>query len=197
MIEVLAQIPDPRRREGRRYQLSSLLGLSCAAILCGYRTYGAIAEWTRNYGGELATVLGVPAGRVPCAATFFNAFRALDHSAVDAALGRWAEEVCTAYEELNSPGTGGAVAPGALAIDGKTLRGTAKQGAPGAHLLSAVTHRLGITLGQWPVSEKSNEITAVRNLLQALILEGRVITVDALLTQRTVAQTIRKKGGTT
>jgi hypothetical protein len=84
-----------------------------------------------------------------------------------------------------------------LAIDGKTLRGTAKQGAPGAHLLSAVTHRLGITLGQWPVSEKSNEITAVRNLLQALILEGRVITVDALLTQRTVAQTIRKKGGTT
>jgi predicted transposase YbfD/YdcC len=69
-----------------------------------------------------------------------------------------------------------------LAIDGKTLRGSRKQGAPLTHLLSAVSHHLGLTLGQTPVDDKTNEITAVHTLLEGLVLRGQVVTVDALLT---------------
>ena len=81
------------------------------------------------------------------------------------------------------------------AIDGKTLRGSRKQGAPGVHLLSAVSHRLGLTLAQQAVDAKTNEITAIHDLLRGLALAGRVITMDALLTQRAVARTIVEAGG--
>src|SRR6266699_5489381 len=83
----------------------------------------------------------------------------------------------------------------AVALDGKTLRGSKNQGAPGTHLLSALAHQVGVTLAQHAVDDKSNEITAVETLLHHLVLEGRIVTMDALLTQRHVAQTIVDKGG--
>ena len=82
-----------------------------------------------------------------------------------------------------------------MALDGKTLRGSKKQGAPGTHLLSAFAHHVGITLAQQAVDGKTNEITAVETLLGQLVLEGRIVTMDALLTQRHVAQTIVDNGG--
>jgi predicted transposase YbfD/YdcC len=82
-----------------------------------------------------------------------------------------------------------------MALDGKTLRGSKKPGAPGTHLLSALAHHVGVTLAQHAVDDKTNEITAVESLLQHLVLEGRVVTMDALLTQRHVAQTMVDKGG--
>ena len=82
-----------------------------------------------------------------------------------------------------------------MALDGKTLRGSKKQGAPGTHLFSALAHHVGITLAQHAVDDTTNEITAVETLLGQLVLEGRMVTMDALLTQRHVAQTIVDKGG--
>src|SRR5262245_17522338 len=78
---------------------------------------------------------------------------------------------------------------------GKTLRGSKKQGAPGTHLLSALAHHVGVTLAQDAVDDKTNELTAVESLLCQLVLEGRIVTMDALLTPRHVAQTIVDKGG--
>jgi hypothetical protein len=75
----------------------------------------------------------------------------------------------------------------AIALDGKTLRGSRKQGAPGVHLLSALSHHLGLTLAQQGVDDKTNEITQVETVLHQLVLQGRVCTMDALLTQRQVA----------
>lgn len=82
-----------------------------------------------------------------------------------------------------------------IALDGKTLRGSRKQGAPAVHLLSAVSHRLGLTLGQQAVGDKTNEIPLAPVLLRSLLLEGRVVTMDALLTQREVAQAVLDGGG--
>ena len=65
------------------------------------------------------------------------------------------------------------------------------------HLLSAVSHGLGLTLGEQAVDDKTNEIGAVQQLLHLLVLEGRVVTMDALLTQKEIAKTILEKGGTT
>jgi predicted transposase YbfD/YdcC len=114
----------------------------------------------------------------------------LDRQAVEATLGAWAAEVLAA----TPPASGGAEAE-ARALDGKTLRGSRKQGAPGTHLLSALAPRRGLTLAQAAVDDKTNEITAVPDVVKGLVLEGRVITVDALLTQRAVAQTIVGGGG--
>jgi hypothetical protein len=82
-------------------------------------------------------------------------------------------------------------------MDGKSLRGSARQGALDTHLLSVVSHHLGLTVHQQAVSDKSNEIPAAQEVVRALVLEGRVLTVDALLTQRELAAQIVKKGGTT
>jgi hypothetical protein len=85
---------------------------------------------------------------------------------------------------------------GACNSDGKTLRGSQKQGAPGAHLLSALAHRLGVTLAQQAVADQTNEIPVVLDLLRQLVLAGRVVPMDALLTQRPIAQQIVAAGGT-
>ena len=78
----------------------------------------------------------------------------------------------------------------AVASDGKTWRGSQKQGAPGAPLLSALAHRVGLTLAQQAVADKTNASPVALDLLRHLVLEGRMITMDALLPQRQIAQPI-------
>ena len=188
LIEVFAEIPDFRRCRGKRHPLPAILSLACCAMLCGYRSYSAIAEWGRNYGARIAHALGFT-HNTPCAATLHTVFRHVDRDAVEAKLGAWAEGGVVSTPVAPSAGEA------AIALDGKTLRGSRKQGAPGAHLLSALSHHLGLTLAQQAVDDKTNEITQVETVLHHLVLQGRVCTMDALLTQRHVAQTIVEKGG--
>jgi hypothetical protein len=82
-----------------------------------------------------------------------------------------------------------------VALDGKTLRGSSTPGAPGVHLLSALSHHLGLTLAHQAVADKTNESTQVETGLRQLVLPGRVLTREALLTQRQVAQTRVDAGG--
>jgi predicted transposase YbfD/YdcC len=188
LIEVFAQIPDFRCGQGKRHPLPAILSLACCAMLCGYRSYSAIAEWGQNYGASLAQALGFT-HNTPCAATLHTVFRHVDRDSIEAKLGAWAESI------VGSPPAPPAGEQAAIALDGKTLRGSRKQGAPGVHLLSAVSHHMGLTLAQGAVNDKTNEITQVETLLRHLALPGRVCTMDALLTQRQVAQTIVDGGG--
>lgn len=193
LIEVLAEVPDFRRAEGKRHSLPAILALVCAATLCGYRSYGAMAEWGQHYGADFVEALGFKKGKTPCVGTLHAVLRGLDHQALEAILGQWAQEVLAAHDATKNTAKNTAKV---VAIDGKTLRGSARQGAPGTHLLAALSPVLGLTLHQQAVDDKSNEITAVQEVLKSLVLEGRVVTVDALLTQREVAQTILDKKGT-
>lgn len=186
LIDVFSSIPDFRQSRGKRHPLPAILALASAAMLCGYRSYSAIAEWGRNYGRNLAKALGFTHSKTPCAATIHAIFSNIDKQALESKLGDWAEAVI---------GDGRNDAIEAEAIDGKTLRGSQKQGASAAHLLSAVSHRLGLTLAQKAVPDETNEIGVVCDLLSQLILEGRVITVDALLTQRKIASAIIAQRG--
>lgn len=188
LIEVFADIPDFRQSKGKRHPLSAILSLACCAMLCGYRSYSAIAEWGRNYGTPIAQALGF-IHQTPCAATLHTIFRQLDHEVLEAKLGAWADEVMTSVPAAD------AAPEEAMAVDGKTLRGSKKQGAPGTHLLSVVGHRLGLTLTQQAVDDKTNEIKAIETVLEQIVLTGRILTMDALLTQRQVAQTIVDNGG--
>ncbi len=186
LIDVFSEIPDFRQPKGKRHPLKSVLALAAAAMLCGYRSYSAMADWGRNYGHDLALALGFTHNKTPCASTLYSIFSRLDKDLFENHLSRWAEVTFTATsnDELE-----------AASIDGKSLRGSQKQGAAGAHLLQAVSHRLGITLGQVEVPDQTNEIGVVLDLLRQIILEGRVITVDALLTQRKLAEAILAQRG--
>ena len=188
LIELFAEIPDLRRGRGKRHPLPAILSLACCAMLCGYRSYSAIAEWGHHYGARLAHALGFT-HNTPCAATLHTVFRHVDRDVIEAKLGAWAESI------VGSTPAPPAVGQTAIALDGKTLRGSRKQGAPGVHLLSALSHHLGLTLAQQAVDIKTNAITAVETVLRQLVLPGRVFTMDALLTQRQVAQTLVDAGG--
>lgn len=188
LIEVFADIPDFRKSKGKRHPLPAILALACCAMLCGYRSYSAIAEWGHIYGTQMVEALGFR-HNTPCAATLFTIFRRLDCEAFEANLGAWADSiVATMPAAPQGPEE-------AMAVDGKTLRGSKKRGAPGTHLLSVLSHRLGITLAQQALDVKTNEIKAIETVLEHLVLKGRVLTMDALLTQREVAQRVVAEGG--
>src|SRR5712692_3579430 len=188
LIEVFADIPDFRRPRGTRHPFSALLALACCAMVCGSRSYGALAAWGRNEGTHRAHALGFR-HHTPCASTLFTLFGPLDREACEATWGAWADRVEEkAPEAPETPGD-------AMAVDGKTLRGSQKQGALGTHVFSVVSHRLGLTLPPQAVDVKTHEIKAIETVLAPIVRQGRVLTMEALLTQRQVAQTIGDKGG--
>jgi hypothetical protein len=190
LLDALGQVPDFRRRQGRRYLLACILALGVAAILCGYDTYGAMAQWGKNYGSELAQALGFKNGRTPSVGTLFTVFSRVDKDALTRVIFEWNRQVLRSLPASDSGWP-------ANSVDGKTLRGSARQGALDPHLLSAVRHGLGLTLGQEAVSDKENEITAMKRLLSGLVLKGEVWTMDALLTQKDIALQIVRAGGST
>jgi predicted transposase YbfD/YdcC len=187
LIEVLAEIPDCRSHQGKRHPLAAILALMCSALRCGYRSYTAIAEWGRNSGARLTRALGFTR-QPPCAATLHTVLRQVDREELEAKLGAWAEGLLSGMPAPQD-------AKEEIAVDGKTLRGSQKQGAPGAPLLSALAQRLGVTLAQQAVADATNEIPVVLELLRHVVLAGRVVTMDALLTQRQIAEQIVEAGG--
>jgi hypothetical protein len=121
-------------------------------------------------------------------ATLPIVFKQLDVAGFEARLSTWAEQALAAQ-----PGTGAQLE--ATACDGKTLRGSRELGAPGSYLLAAVSQRLGLTLPQCVVAAKTNELSAICAILTGLLLTRRVITTDALHTQRAFAQAVLDAGG--
>jgi hypothetical protein len=138
LFEALAAVPDFRRGQGRRYPLAAILAFGVVATLCGYKSYGAMQEWGRNYGEDLARQLGFTRGRVPSVGTLFTVFSRVDKRALEQAINIWAERVLAIL-----PGEGAV-----LAGDGKALRGSHARGAADTFLLSVVSQRLGLTLLQ-------------------------------------------------
>ncbi len=90
LIEVFAEMPDFRSTRGKRHALTAILALACSAMLCGSRSYPAIAAWGRNYGARLMRALGFTR-RPPCAATLHTVLRRVDREEIEAKLGAWAE----------------------------------------------------------------------------------------------------------
>jgi predicted transposase YbfD/YdcC len=158
--------------------------LACVAMLCGARSESAIAEWGTNYGTKWLRRLGIKRRTSPSQPTIHRVFKQLDAVAVERAISKWAASVLGEPMPLEG-----------AAIDGKALRGSIKQGALNAYLLSAVSHRLSTVLAQVAVADRTNEIGQIDDLLEALTLTGLVVTADAMHTQVATAETILAAGG--
>jgi hypothetical protein len=170
--------------------LVALLQATVAAVLCGARGPTPVAQWIRERledESELLEALAFPPGRGACAATLHRVYQALDVVAFEAALGDWLARTGIAPDEP-------------LALDGKTLRGAGghvEEGeyVPGVHLVSAYAHQAQAILAQLRTNGKGQELAAAQEVLAQVPLAGRVVTGDALLTQREVcAQIVAAKG---
>jgi predicted transposase YbfD/YdcC len=195
LIDILSEIPDSRKQKGKRHPLSAILALSCFAMMCGCKTYSAIAQWGRDYDQRFIKALGFTHDKTPCAATFCNVFSDISIKVMESKLGQWATSLGIATDTSAQESSQEEYQEEAISIDGKTLRGSLKQGSSVTHLLSAVSHKLGLTLAQCSVDKETNEIGKIDEILKSIVLEGRIISVDAMHTQREASQTIVDGGG--
>jgi hypothetical protein len=172
LLDLLAQVPDPRKRRGRRHPLAALLAVGIAAVIAGSRSFAAIGQWAADAGPEVLAGLGAARGPAE-ESTFRRAFALVSADVLDRVLGAWLH--------TRAMQAGGRLV---IAIDGKTVRGAKDKNGKAPHLVAALAHGIGSVLGQVAVEEKSNEIPAVRELLKAFAgLASAVITIDAMHTQ--------------
>ena len=179
LLDLLAQIPDPRNRRGRRHSLAGLLAVGIAAVIAGSQSFAAIGQWASDAGSGVLAVLGAARGPAE-ESTFRRAFSLVNPDVLDRVLGAWLH--------TRAVRAGGRLV---IAIDGKTVRGAKNKDGKAPHLVAALAHRIGAVLGQVAVDLKSNEIPAVRELLKAFTdVAGAVFTMDAMHTQTDTAKVI-------
>lgn len=176
-MERLSDVDDPRQpSNGTRHDFLELLVMTISAVLSDCDTIEDVAAWSREHIDWLRQFLVLKNG-IPSEDTFLRIFRLLDPKPFESCFRRW---VSGLMPKLS----------GTLAVDGKTVRGSGSGGETAIHMVSAFATKLGLVLGQEKVCAKSNEITAIPELLDALYLEGFLVSIDAMGCQRAIAEKI-------
>lgn len=181
LADRLARIPDPRLEQGKRHSLAAILQLVAAAVLCGMRSLQAIAQFGRELLPAAAQELGFTHPTTPCKSTLSVVLRQVDATRLEEELGAWAQEQAAGDEQV--------------AVDGKTLRGSADGTIPAVHLLSVYAVASGVTLAQAAVGDKTNEHKAALELLRQVPLAGKVVSGDAMFTHRDFCTVVLDGGG--
>jgi predicted transposase YbfD/YdcC len=182
LVDVWVGVRDPRQAKKVEHPLVELLVVAVCAVLSGADTFVAVEVWGKEKLDWLRKYLKLESG-IPCHDTFGRVFAAIDPDEFGAAFLRWVGQVVPTL-------TNGEV----VAIDGKTSRRSGKVGGTPLHLVSAFAAQAGLVLGQRATAAKSNEKTAIPELLATLALEGCIVTIDAMGTQPNIAQAIRDRG---
>lgn len=194
LMATLQEIPDPRKARGQRYTWSFLLTLVCAGLASGQQTAHAIAHWVTLHAQELQASLQSESSGVPSESTLRRVLRRIDIQKLEYHLTHYADRLATRVPAADTPDVSSDQRWQGQAIDGKAVRGAQRHGQK-LHLVSLVRHDNAMVLAQVKVDDKSNEITAVPRLLKDRDLRNVVITMDALLTQRDLAQQIVDQRG--
>jgi predicted transposase YbfD/YdcC len=180
-LKYFSELTDPRVERNREHLLEEILLIAIAAVLSGAESWNDIADYGEDKQEWLRTFLTLPSG-IPSHDTFNRVFAALDPEEMERGFAAWVASIAKL--------TAGEV----VAIDGKTLCGTRETGKKKlVHMVSAWAEGNGLVLAQRKVEEKSNEITAIPKLLEALELAGAVVTIDAMGCQREIAARITEK----
>jgi predicted transposase YbfD/YdcC len=183
LADVFVSITDPRQAGKVEHDLVELLVVAVNAVLVGADTFVEIELWAKEKLDWLRGYLKLEAG-IPSHDTFGRLFGVINPDEFEAAFRRWVGAIL--------PTLG---ADAVVAIDGKTSRRSSnKVDATPLHLVSAFAAGAGLVLGQRATAEKSNEKTAIPELLATLALDGCIVTIDAMGTQANIAQAIRDRG---
>ena len=183
LAHYLALVPDPRHDQGKRHSLAAILNLVAAAVLCGMRSLQAIAQFGRALPKPDAATLGFTHPLTPCKSTLSEVLRQVAAEQLEQQLRAWA------HEQTDGDGDEH------LALDGKTLRGTADDEVAAVHLLALYAVASGVTLAQAPVGDKTNEHKAALEFLRQVPLAGKVVTADAMFTHRDFCTVVLEEGG--
>ena len=183
LFEHFEILEDPRDIRGKKHGLTNILIMTIYGILCGYTDFVNIADFLSVYEEYFVNLLNLENG-IPSHDTFSNVFRTIDSKKFMELFIDWIKEV------INSKGTH-------LAIDGKAIKSARDKinGGNTPYIVSAFLCDIGISIGQVKVDDKSNEITAIPNLLDLIDIKGKIITIDAIGTQEDIANKIADKKG--
>lgn len=181
------QLMDRRRTKGKRHALAATLTICALATLCGARGTRAIADFAEYLNQTQLRLLRAyrnPKTRTyepPSEPTIRRLLKMVPAAEVDAAVIGWMAEQDDAARRL--------------AVDGKTVKKARQKDGRPLHLVAAVSHESGRLVAQRPVDEKSNEITALRPMLEPLALDGVVVTADAMHAQQEAARFLTQEKG--
>jgi len=175
LVQAFQNLPDYRQVKITKNNPGEILLLSLMAILSGAEGFADIAEWMRVRKKQIEKFLGRHFS-VPAYTTIRNTFLRIDMHEVNKLQREWIEQIEDTHGELLT----------IVAADGKTMRGSANRAfnEKARHIVSLFLPQGKLTLAQTQVEEKSNEIPALIELLDALNLEGCIITMDAMHTQK-------------
>ena len=182
--EHFATLEDPRVERTKLHSLLSVVTIALCAVVCSAETWEDIAEFGKAKAEWLSSFLELPNG-IPSHDTFNRVFQALDPKQFQSCFLSWMKAVSEALPTQ------------VIALDGKTVRGSRDEpsGKAAIHMVSAWAATNRLVLAQVKVDAKSNEITAIPELLRALDIEGCIVTIDAIGTQREIAKQIIDQGG--
>ena len=183
LLELFGLIPDPRRAEGKRHPLPAVLSLVVLAMMGGMRGLQGIVDFGRNLPADVVLSLGFTRPKTLAKSTLSEILRAIDIKAFEAAIGRWLQRQAAECGWK------------AIAIDGKTLRGSTGEQLPAVHLVAGYAHEAQVVLAQLRVDCKTNEHKAALELLGMLPLAGAVVTADAMFTHADFCKEVLQAGG--
>ncbi|WP_081661817.1 ISAs1 family transposase [Gillisia sp. JM1] len=178
---IFGQIPDFRRSHKQLYDLESILLIGIISVICGADSWNEMENYANSKEEFLRSFLDLPNG-IPSHDTFNRVFSNIDSDQFEKCFIQWVSDLAQLQpREI-------------IAIDGKTIRGAKAGGKKSpVHMVSAWANDNNLVLGQVKVSEKSNEITAIPELLKALSIENTIVTIDAMGCQTEIAKAIVNK----
>ena len=178
LVSIFGSIDDPRSHINKLHKLVDILLIGIISVISGAETWKQMVEFANSKHDFLKEFLELPNG-IPSEDTFNRLFSSIDSSQFESCFIDWVNSISNISK--------GQV----IAIDGKTLRGAKSGGKKSpVHMVSAWANQSNLVLGQVRVNDKSNEITAIPKLLETLLIEGNIITIDAMGTQTNIANKI-------
>ncbi len=177
LLKIFSEVPDPRSNQGKRHLIEELLTITVLAVICGADDWSGIEAYGQSQEGFLKTFLKLEFG-IPSDDTFRRLFIRLDSEAFESTFLNWTKELASITGLKR------------ISIDGKTSRRSHIDQKNPLHLVSAWANDYRLTMVQVRCEDKSNEITAIPKLLDLLCLEGAIVSIDAMGTQKSIAQKI-------
>lgn len=183
-FEIFGKIGDPRKSGKVRYELVEVLFIVISAVVCNCNNWAEVHSWaTASINVKWLKKHIYLLNGIPSESRLRNIFNLIDTEQFESLFIEWIETI------INLP------EGDIVSVDGKTSKGSKdkKNGNKGLHIVSAICNSYGLVLGQVKTDEKSNEITAIPELLDKLYLEGCIVTIDAMGTQKKIAEKIAEK----